>query len=197
MSQVFAQDLVRALETLQRVSDEQDQALAKSRAAAAQSAENFFSQLEDRLAGRSGATETPPDFPQRQISDLSSSQSPRFERESAFMDAFQALMQLHECQEHRQRVQTIFELLREIRLIDAGEGAGELKLDVRPPTPPSDGTSVRDSLLQSMLTNHRAIHEQMQRRQADWDEVINQQQSKLQQALTEARALLSATEPEQ
>lgn len=197
MSQVFAQDLIRALETLLRVSDEQSQALAKSRAAAAQTAGLFFRQLEDRLAGRSGATPTPPDFPQRQISDITSSRFPHLERESAFLDAFQALMRLHGRQALRTRVESIFELLREIRLIDAGEEAGELKLNLRPPAPPTDGTSLRDSVLQSMLTNHREISEKLQSRQAAWDEAINLQHAKLQQALMEARALLSAADPDQ
>ena len=188
-----ANDLVKALETMSLISKEQSRDLAQSRGEASHISEMFEKTLKQRLEGQSGPSSLPSEVLSSKASKFSDQHARHALRESSFLSAFSALMRLYADDATRSQAQKIFDLLREIRMIDIGDDPGNFASEMPPFASPAEGETPEErkrSMLGSFLSHHGGMSDFMQKRQEAWDKQIERSDALLREALAEARTLL-------
>lgn len=193
MNSEAASDLVKALEAMSQISEEQSRELAQSRGEASRLSEVFEKSLSARLDGS--------EKPSNLSSELLSARTSRFteqysrlaQREASFLNAFHALMRLYADSESRETADKVFELLRGIRTIDVGDDPNKFASEMPSFLAPSNegGSDERNrEMLGSVLKHHHDMQSFMEKKHKAWDEQIERSDALLREALAEARALL-------
>lgn len=183
-----SRQLIRALETITAISEAQGVQLRQSRARAERLAGKFDSRLEQALEGVPGG---PPLVDPEDLL-LQPAGFHLQERETAFLDAFQALMQLWADESKRDQAEKIFGLLRAIRLADVEEITPPFAEQMPPFPKPElsiDPADRQNAMRRQLLDHHRSMREFMQSRLASEDEQIQLQDARLKEALDLARLL--------
>lgn len=182
-----ADRVVEALERLLQIEEECSRDLAASRESAKRMGDNFEMRLH---GGIDETSDRPPPLefiPSRSSNEsIAKSASRSRDRELAFQDAQQALMELYADDATRPRAQHVFDLLRDFRLLDR---AAIDPLDtVEPPLfeAPTKGGLNR---LEGVSEFHRRMRAYVDSVQAHADEIIAKQAALLRQAQDAARRL--------
>lgn len=187
-------ELVSALESLVRISEAQSVALQKSREHAQRIEGLFYRKLADRISGEKSLTPLSLNDLHDRTSNIHDIQASHVERESAFMSAIHALMVLSADGATRETAARVFDLLRAMRLNDAGNGAPELDLELPLAAGLQQDTSEEgrhEELFASFREHQGRMREWMQKRQAAFDEQIARSDALLTEALALARTLLA------
>ncbi|HWA83801.1 MAG TPA: hypothetical protein VG820_10225 [Fimbriimonadaceae bacterium] len=186
-----ALQLIASLESILRIDEQSGADLADARASAAEAEDVFERFLNQRLSP--DPTHPQPDNPARNFltadrmaasqSRLQKQAGSNIDRETAFMDAFHALMRLYADEKSRGVADQVFQILRELR-----ELGFERTEDIMPLSLPKAGDS-KMAKLAAMLEFQKSMKERMARRQAEADRKIARANELLVRALEIARTL--------
>ncbi|MGI8924158.1 MAG: hypothetical protein ACR2HJ_09005 [Fimbriimonadales bacterium] len=188
-----ARDLVTALEIVAAISAEESQELAQSRGESERLEGEFEAFLNERMAGRRGASRAPMDWLSENMSGLTNKHSRRVQRESAFVQSFHALVRLYAAEEARATADRVFSLLREIRLIDIGDDPALFASDLQLPANASQWDNLKErtrASLGSVSEYQGRMREAVRNLNARCDKKIELLDALLAEALATAKTLL-------
>lgn len=188
-----ASKLIASLEALVAISEVQGTELAQAREDANQAEEMFESQLERRIEGLPRQSSFPLTDMTGGLSRIQNQQIRQVQRETSFLDAFQALMPLWSDGATRERAENVYHLLRSIRLMDVGDDTTQFATEMPPFSPPTQMESLeegRRGMLRSMLDHHHRMRDFMRKHQDEMNKRIEKSEALLREALTVARTMV-------
>ncbi|HQU19749.1 MAG TPA: hypothetical protein PLA92_11950 [Fimbriimonadaceae bacterium] len=189
-----AEKLLRALETLIGISEKQGLGMAEARTESAQVEDEFETQLRSRIEGL--PTSAPFQMPDvtHGLARIQNQHSQHLKRETAFLDAFGALMPLWAEPATRECAEQVHQLLRSVRLIDLGADPARFAQEM-PPFPERDplpGSGLRrQDIFVAMLGYQQRMREFMQKHQEDMDRKLQESDRLLKEALEIARSMVA------
>lgn len=186
-------DLLKALETLHQISDQDSADLEKSRGDAIRIQEQFETRVRDRLAGNTSPMELPKIDLAEQTARLNDKAARAFRREAAYLASFEALMRLYATEMHRETAHAIFGFLQRIRLIavDESDSLTEASLpSFSDAANESDSEDRKLGMLRALSQHHETMKDMLSKRLSKWDRKIAESDALLEEALTTARGLI-------